>query len=260
VQFIDEVTIDVVAGKGGSGAVAFRRERHNPTGGPAGGDGGKGGDVVLLADPRLGTLLDLRYRPHQKAANGEGGQGNDCNGRGAEDRVVPVPVGTQAFDDETGELVCDLTRANERVVVARGGRGGRGNMSFATPWNRTPRQAEPGEAGEARRLRLLFESPGPDLLNGPDNLTVSPRGGLVVCEDPIGARARLRGIAPDGGLFDLARNHVVLDGERNGITGDFREREFAGACFSPDGRWLFANVQWPGISFAITGPWERGAL
>src|SRR5512140_922407 len=103
VQFIDEVAIDVVAGNGGAGAVAFRRERHNPTGGPSGGDGGKGGSVVLEADPRLGTLLDLRYRPHQRAKNGGAGGGQDCNGKDADDLVVRVPVGTQAHDVETGE-------------------------------------------------------------------------------------------------------------------------------------------------------------
>jgi GTPase len=154
VQFIDEVTIDVVAGNGGAGAVAFQRDRHNPTGGPSGGDGGKGGDVVLEADPRLGTLLDLRYRPHQQARNGQGGMNADCNGKNADDLLVRLPVGTQAFDLATGELACDLTAAGQRVVIARGGKGGLGNMNFATPWNRTPRNAEPGVPGESRRLRL----------------------------------------------------------------------------------------------------------
>ena len=153
-QFIDEVAIEVVAGNGGNGAVAFRRERNNPTGGPAGGDGGKGGDVVLRADPRLGTLLDLRYRPKQHARNGKGGMGNDCNGANAADLEVRVPVGTQAFDADSGTLVCDLTAPEQVFVVAHGGRGGRGNMNFATPWNRTPRNAEAGGKGEARNLRL----------------------------------------------------------------------------------------------------------
>lgn len=153
-QFIDEVRIDVVAGNGGHGAVAFRRDRHNPTGGPSGGDGGRGGDVVLEADARLGTLLDLRYRPRQHAQNGQGGMGNDCNGKDAEDLVVRVPVGTQAFDADTGELACDLTVPGQRAIVAKGGKGGLGNMNFATPWNRTPRSAQPGGEGEARGLRL----------------------------------------------------------------------------------------------------------
>ncbi len=111
-----------------------------------------------------------------------------------------------------------------------------------------------------QRLRLVFVSEGPDHLNRPDNITVSPRGGIVLCEDAKRRRAYLRAFGPDGGLFDLARNAVVLAGERNGLRGDYSKKEWAGACFSPDGRWLFANVQWPGITFAITGPWERGPL
>ena len=112
----------------------------------------------------------------------------------------------------------------------------------------------------AARLRLVYESPGRSVLNHPDNLCVSPRGGIVLCEDALGAHPFLRGLTADGALFDFAQNDVVLSGERNGLTGDFRDKEFAGACFSPDGRWLFANIQWPGITFAITGPWQRGAL
>jgi len=110
------------------------------------------------------------------------------------------------------------------------------------------------------RLRLVYESQGRETLNHPDNVCVSPRGGLVLCEDAKRAQPFLRGLTPDGGLFDLAQNAIVLDGERNGLSGDFRDKEWAGACFSPDGRWLFANIQWPGITFAITGPWQRGTL
>jgi uncharacterized repeat protein (TIGR03803 family) len=112
----------------------------------------------------------------------------------------------------------------------------------------------------ASRLRLVYESPSAEVLNRPDNLCVSPRGGIVLCEDARDARPFLRGLTPDGALFDFAQNDIVLDGERNGIEGDFRDKEWAGACFSPDGRWLVANIQWPGITFAITGPWQRGAL
>ena len=109
------------------------------------------------------------------------------------------------------------------------------------------------------RLRLLFESPAPDVLDMPDNLCVSPRGGIVLCEDGRGGNF-LRGLRPDGRIFPFARNNVVLDGEHNGIVGDFRASEFAGATFSPDGRWLFVNVQVPGVTIAITGPWAAGAL
>ncbi len=123
-------------------------------------------------------------------------------------------------------------------------------------------ELDPGGTGAAGagRLRLLFESSGAGELDRPDNVTVSPRGGLVLCEDAKQSRPFLRGLTLQGALFDFAENAVVLAGERNGLEGDFRSREWSGACFSPDGRWLIANVQWPGISFAITGPWERGPL
>jgi secreted PhoX family phosphatase len=112
---------------------------------------------------------------------------------------------------------------------------------------------------ENKKLRLVFESPSADVLNAPDNLTVSPRGGLVLCEDG-GGEEFLHGLTVDGQIFQFAKNNIVLNGERNGLTGDFRDSEWAGACYSPDGRWLFANIQSAGISFAITGPWMSGAL
>jgi uncharacterized protein len=111
----------------------------------------------------------------------------------------------------------------------------------------------------AEIIRLVFQSPGADVLNMPDNITVSPRGGLVLCEDGAGLEY-LHGLTVNGEIFRFAQNNVVLNGERNGITGDFTTLEWAGACYSPDGHWLFVNIQSPGISFAITGPWMSGAL
>jgi secreted PhoX family phosphatase len=108
-------------------------------------------------------------------------------------------------------------------------------------------------------VRLVFESPGSATLNAPDNITVSPRGGLVLCEDG-GGEEFLHGLTVKGTIFPFAKNNVVVNGERNGITGDFRGSEWAGACYSPDGNWLFANIQTPGITFAITGPWQKGGL
>ena len=153
-KFIDEVEISVAAGDGGAGAVSFRREAHVPFGGPDGGDGGRGGDVALEADPRIGTLLEYRYRSRWEAPRGQSGMGSDCNGRGGEDSVLKVPVGTVVIDVEAGKVVADLHERGARVVVARGGRGGLGNMNFATPWDRAPRKAQPGEPGERKRLRL----------------------------------------------------------------------------------------------------------
>lgn len=156
-QFIDEAVITVTAGNGGNGAVAFRREAFVPLGGPAGGDGGKGGDVILRADGNLNTLVEFRFRPKWQAQHGQHGQGRDCNGRGGEDLVIRVPVGTQVFDDETGALIADLDADGKQAVVARGGRGGLGNMNFAKPWDQAPRYAQPGEPGESKRLRLSLK-------------------------------------------------------------------------------------------------------
>jgi len=153
-QFIDEVTIVVRGGDGGDGAVAFRRERFKPKGGPCGGDGGKGGDVIFRADRNVGTLLDLRYRHRLEAKRGQNGQGSDCHGRGADDTIARVPVGTAVYDEGTGELVGDLIEDGQELVAAGGGAGGQGNMRFATSSNRAPRKATPGQEGVERSLRL----------------------------------------------------------------------------------------------------------
>jgi len=153
-KFVDEALISVKAGDGGRGCVAFLREKYRPHGGPSGGDGGPGGDVVLRADPGLTTLLDFRFQRHLEAKRGEHGRGKEQTGAAGASRVVRVPVGTRVLDAETSELVADLTRADAEVVIARGGRGGRGNARFATATNQAPRRVEPGLPGEARALRL----------------------------------------------------------------------------------------------------------
>ena len=153
-KFVDSCEVDVVAGKGGNGSIAFRREKFVPFGGPSGGDGGRGGDVIFVADEGLSTLLDLTYGRVIRAKNGEQGHGKDMYGRGGEDTIVRVPVGTQIVDRETGELLFDIDKPDARVLVAKGGKGGRGNIHFATPYDRAPRRAEPGEEGEEKKLRL----------------------------------------------------------------------------------------------------------
>ncbi len=153
-QFIDEVKISARAGHGGAGCVSFRREKFIPLGGPDGGDGGKGGDVVFEVSPSISTLLDLRHRPHQKAGRGAHGMGKDRHGAHGKDLVIPVPAGTVIRDADTGELLADLTKPGERVVLLRGGRGGQGNARFATSTNKAPKFAQPGEPGEERVLRL----------------------------------------------------------------------------------------------------------
>jgi GTP-binding protein len=152
-KFVDEAIINVVAGHGGRGAVGFRREKFVPFGGPDGGDGGLGGSVWLRAQPGMNTLVDYRVRRTFKAGNGEPGGGQDCTGRGGDDRYVPVPIGTVIFDDETNEQLGDLSTAGQTLLVAKGGKGGWGNQRFKNSKNRTPRQSGPGLPGEARKLR-----------------------------------------------------------------------------------------------------------
>ncbi|WP_428268187.1 GTPase ObgE [Haliangium sp.] len=147
-HFIDEARVEVKAGDGGNGSAAMRREAHTPRGGPA------GGDVIIAVDPQLSTLLDYRYKRHYKAQRGEDGRGKDQYGRSGDDLVLRVPVGTVVHDDDSDEELADLTGPDARCVVARGGRGGRGNIHFKSPWNQAPRTAEPGTPGEQRRLRL----------------------------------------------------------------------------------------------------------
>ncbi len=153
-MFIDYAKIFVKAGDGGDGCVAFRREKFVPKGGPAGGDGGKGGDVVAVANEHMHTLMDFRYRKKYKAKRGEHGKGSNMTGRGGQDIVIKLPVGTMIRDAETEQVLFDLARPGQRVVLAKGGRGGRGNARFVSPTNQTPREWEPGTPGEERELVL----------------------------------------------------------------------------------------------------------
>jgi len=153
-KFIDEVTLFTGSGHGGAGCIAFRHEKFIEFGGPSGGDGGKGGDVIFVAVSGLSTLLELRHRPHQKAEKGHNGTGKNRHGAGGEDLVIKVPVGTVIKDADTDEQLADLTENGQRVVLLKGGRGGPGNARFATATNKAPKFAQPGEEGEERKLRL----------------------------------------------------------------------------------------------------------
>ena len=153
-MFVDKTKIYVKGGDGGDGLIAFRREKYVPDGGPAGGDGGKGGDVVLEVDEGLRTLVDFRYQKHFKADKGEKGKPKNQNGANAKDLIIRVPPGTVVIDDDTNEVLGDLTRHGQRLIVARGGAGGRGNVRFATPANPAPYIAENGEEGEERWITL----------------------------------------------------------------------------------------------------------
>jgi len=153
-MFIDEVLILVKAGDGGNGCMAFRREKYVPRGGPSGGDGGHGGDVVLVADPHENTLLRYRFNPEHKAERGRHGEGSNCKGADGHSVELDVPVGTVVYDEATGERLCDLTEAGQRFLVARGGKGGKGNARYATSTHQAPTEHQPGFPGEEKRLRM----------------------------------------------------------------------------------------------------------
>ncbi|MGC9324599.1 MAG: GTPase ObgE [Desulfomonilia bacterium] len=160
-DFIDESKIFLKAGDGGNGCCSFRREKFVPKGGPDGGDGGDGGNILLRASPHVHTLLDQRYHPHYKAKRGQHGKGKNCTGKSGDDLIIDVPVGTQVWDVQRSEIVADLIESGQTVVLARGGKGGRGNARFATPTRRTPRFCEPGSIGEEKtyilELKLLAD-------------------------------------------------------------------------------------------------------
>ena len=152
--FVDEAKILVRGGDGGNGCVAFRREKYVPRGGPSGGDGGHGGSVYLEANPNDNTLLRYRYNREFRADRGRHGEGSNCTGVTGEDMILKVPVGTLVFDGQSDELMADLKKPGQRILVAHGGKGGRGNQHFAKPWHQAPREKEDGEPGEERQLRL----------------------------------------------------------------------------------------------------------
>ncbi|GAC1624242.1 MAG: GTPase ObgE [Candidatus Acidiferrum sp.] len=153
-MFVDEAKISVKAGDGGNGCVAFRREKYVPRGGPSGGDGGHGGSIYLEANPNDNTLLRYRYNREFKGDRGRHGEGSNCTGHSGDDTVLQVPLGTLAYDEQTGETIADLATPGQRVLIAHGGRGGRGNQHFAKPWHQAPREHEEGHPGEERKIRL----------------------------------------------------------------------------------------------------------
>ena len=153
-MFVDEAKIFVKAGNGGNGCVAFRREKYVPRGGPSGGDGGNGGSIYVEANPNDNTLLRYRFNREFKAERGRHGEGSNCTGHSGEDLILQVPVGTLVFDEETGETLADLATPGKRVLIAHGGRGGRGNQNFAKPWHQAPREHEDGFPGEERHIRF----------------------------------------------------------------------------------------------------------
>ena len=212
-NFVDRAVIEVEAGTGGSGAEAFRRESGVPRGGPSGGDGGKGGDVVAVADPELSTLLDYSYKRHYRAGRGQHGEGSNRTGRDGEEILLRVPPGTIIRDAESGEFLAELLEPGETVVVARGGRGGRGNARFKTATRQAPRRWEPGEEGERRTLELELKLLADVGLVGEPNAGKSTFLATVSRARPKVADYPFTTLTPNLGVVQLSdyRSFVVAD-------------------------------------------------
>lgn len=212
-MFVDSVKIYVKGGDGGNGMVAFRREKYVAAGGPAGGDGGRGGDVVFVVDEGLRTLVDFRYQRHFKAARGENGRTKSQHGAGADDMVVRVPPGTTVIDDDTQQVIADLVMHGQRAVIARGGRGGRGNIRFATPANSAPEIAENGEPGQERYVRLELKVLADVGLVGFPSVGKSTLLSVVSAARPKIAEYHFTTITPNLGVVDIdeERSFVMAD-------------------------------------------------
>ena len=212
-MFIDETVIRLKAGDGGNGAVAFRREKFVPRGGPSGGDGGRGGDVILRSSIHHNTLVHFRFNPEHKAPRGHHGEGSNRTGKSAQSIVLPVPPGTVVYDDETGETLFDFDAPDQEFVAARGGEGGKGNARFATPVDQAPRHSEPGDEGEFRRLRLEVKLIADVGLLGFPNAGKSTFISRVSAARPKIADYPFTTLEPNLGVVDLGEydTYVVAD-------------------------------------------------
>ncbi|HMB71742.1 MAG TPA: GTPase ObgE [bacterium] len=212
-MFLDRAFIEITAGQGGNGCCAFRRERYVPRGGPSGGDGGAGGSVWMVVDPQRATLRDFRYKKHFKGNRGLHGEGSNKTGRSGEELLIPVPPGTVIFDAETDEQIDDLKEAGQRVLIARGGKGGFGNARFTTSTNQAPRRCDPGEPGETRRIRLELKLIADVGLVGFPNVGKSTFLARVSEAQPKIADYPFTTLSPNLGVVNLSdfRDFVVAD-------------------------------------------------
>jgi len=212
-MFIDRALVHVIGGPGGAGASSFRREKFVPKGGPDGGDGGPGGSVYVRADPNLATLLDYRYRTHWKAQRGQHGKGKNMTGKTGQDLYLPVPPGTEIHDADAGALLGEVLRRGDTLLVAQGGRGGRGNARFATPTHQSPREWEPGEYGEERHLELVLKLIADVGLLGEPNAGKSTLLSVISAARPKIADYPFTTLEPHLGVVGLSdgRSLVIAD-------------------------------------------------
>ena len=230
-NFIDTAWISVKAGDGGAGHISFRREKYVPKGGPDGGNGGNGGNVVVQAERQLGTLLDFTYRRHYTADNGANGGKSNCTGRSGDDIVISVPVGTVIRDRETGEQIADLTQHGERCVVARGGRGGRGNSEFVTSINQAPRQADPGTPGEEYTLEFELKLLADVGLVGFPNAGKSTLISTISAAKPKIADYPFTTLVPNLGLVRVGENRSFTVADIPGLIEGAHEGKGLGTQF-----------------------------
>ena len=227
-QFIDEATIRVQGGKGGNGTLSFRREKYIERGGPDGGNGGDGGDVILVAEESLNTLIDFRYQPSYQARNGHGGASRNKTGAAGESINVKVPVGTTVVDEETQEVVGDLSLSGQTLLVANGGGRGLGNAAFKSSTNRTPRKTTPGQLGDVRKLRLQLKLLADVGLLGLPNAGKSTLIGQVSAANPKVADYPFTTLAPSLGVVRVAADASFVMADIPGLI--VGAAEGAGRC------------------------------
>lgn len=230
-MFIDRVVVNVEAGTGGSGASSFRREKYYPMGGPDGGDGGRGGDVIVLGDANLSTLLDFTYRDRWVAERGEHGMGSNMTGRSGKDVILPVPPGTVVRDHATGELLCEVMTDGESHVVAKGGRGGKGNAFFVTSTQQAPRKWQPGEEGEQRQLELELKLIADVGLVGEPNAGKSTLLSVVSAARPKIAAYPFTTLSPNLGVVPLSDHRTFVVADIPGIIEGAHEGKGLGLQF-----------------------------
>ena len=223
-MFVDEVIVEVIAGSGGDGCMAFRREKYIPMGGPFGGNGGKGGDIIFKADEGLRTLIDLRYQKRVKGISGMNGEGKNKNGKNAADTVVKVPVGTTVKDYETGLIIGDLTKNGEEIIVSYGGRGGRGNVTLATRSNPCPSYCEKGEPGEIRKVKVELRMLADVGLIGLPSVGKSTILSMITNANPKIASYHFTTLSPNLGVvsmkdfsYTVADLPGLIEGASNGV-------------------------------------------